>query len=1023
MNDFSFDTQLGELNMAAKPPHGQKALIGIVAKRCPMFTAMIGECVDIDFRDVDKRQVTSHSACIMVVEDALRELDASGFQGRGLKDENACIVAAGALLAVTKPKHIESLFQEMDDAETKVLRENLNKPKRGSQAARNLEAAYWLGSTNEAAGRRNTEHCVAIFLRKMRSAVERPAFVARLQASLTVSAEVSSQQCEQMLSRSDIAAPASPTHSPIDSVTTPKPTKPEHGAPLRPSARMAKVLDALAVAIRTDLDRERRQAGVADPMPIELHWSNASETLSAPWCTIRRKDRDDDNSPIRLEGSFSQILSLYDEVPSHRIVVLGKPGGGKTTVATEFAYQWLSAGRYKETGLVPVVFSLSSWDPEQSQLQEWVEQTLARNYLNATPITQQKGQAEANITTARNIILQSYILPILDGFDEIEEPKRAKALRQIRYAFSKNEPLLLTSRTDEYCDAVKRGRYLTGAAVIEIEEISTRNAFEYLATSANRLPTASGEMISPWDAVVASLESSDNQHASVLSDALSTPLAITLARETYNEAPRNGEARRDPTELLNAERFPSPAAVLDHLFDTYMELVREAPFVDHRFRKFDKAWNSGKAERWLGFLAIHTHYFGTREISRRALACAPPMRGFNPPSRLRRVLTASVHGMCGALLALMLIWIANGLRPDPTTILLGVCSLPVVASAALSGFRNDPSSSSGYRMYAMMADVIGVASSDAVQAARRNMLRSAAKRSYVELGMLAALLGLPLIVMSIFGPPDLHVYIAPLLLWPYVTVTSLWRIWRWVLPTSSLFNRIRLAITGRLPWNSTLFLECAYARGILRKAGGAYQFRHALLHDHLAAQELSKLDAQELSSPWAARARLYLGCAYTSQRRFDSATLELRAAAEGLIRIFDIADPTTFQAWEQLGRVLAIKQDWQGSVAVFQELFDHTVMAFGDTHERTNSVKEQLEMTEAARGKLEELIKKVDHHREAMLGFASRAEALQQCSVLDADASEMCTRLSDELIELQKQTLIIAGSRAEELRRLWGIRN
>jgi hypothetical protein len=49
-----------------------------------------------------------------------------------------------------------------------------------------------------------------------------------------------------------------------------------------------------------------------------------------------------------------------------------------------------------------------------------------------------------------------------------------------------------------------------------------------------------------------------------------------------------------------------------------------------------------------------------------------------------------------------------------------------------------------------------------------------------------------------------------------------------------VLHRTWLALQGRLPWRLMNFLDDAHRRGILRQAGGVYQFRHALLQDHLA---------------------------------------------------------------------------------------------------------------------------------------------------------------------------------------------
>ncbi|TMR04771.1 hypothetical protein ETD83_08155 [Actinomadura soli] len=45
----------------------------------------------------------------------------------------------------------------------------------------------------------------------------------------------------------------------------------------------------------------------------------------------------------------------------------------------------------------------------------------------------------------------------------------------------------------------------------------------------------------------------------------------------------------------------------------------------------------------------------------------------------------------------------------------------------------------------------------------------------------------------------------------------------------------RLSRRGRLPRRLMPFLDDAHRLGLLRTAGPVYQFRHAYLHDHLAA--------------------------------------------------------------------------------------------------------------------------------------------------------------------------------------------
>ncbi|MER5635887.1 helix-turn-helix domain-containing protein [Kitasatospora sp. NPDC002227] len=51
---------------------------------------------------------------------------------------------------------------------------------------------------------------------------------------------------------------------------------------------------------------------------------------------------------------------------------------------------------------------------------------------------------------------------------------------------------------------------------------------------------------------------------------------------------------------------------------------------------------------------------------------------------------------------------------------------------------------------------------------------------------------------------------------------------RWV-----VLVRLFLPLTGRLPWRTVEFLDDAYRRGVLRRTGAVYQFRHLRLQHHL----------------------------------------------------------------------------------------------------------------------------------------------------------------------------------------------
>lgn len=61
----------------------------------------------------------------------------------------------------------------------------------------------------------------------------------------------------------------------------------------------------------------------------------------------------------------------------------------------------------------------------------------------------------------------------------------------------------------------------------------------------------------------------------------------------------------------------------------------------------------------------------------------------------------------------------------------------------------------------------------------------------------------------------------------YILSLTAWGQW-------CVLSRVWLPLTGRLPWAVATFLDDAYQRGVLRRAGAVYQYRHARLQSHLA---------------------------------------------------------------------------------------------------------------------------------------------------------------------------------------------
>ncbi|WP_327044061.1 hypothetical protein OG320_20060 [Microbispora sp. NBC_01189] len=92
----------------------------------------------------------------------------------------------------------------------------------------------------------------------------------------------------------------------------------------------------------------------------------------------------------------------------------GGPGAGKTTLAIQLLLELTGKGR-DPADPVPVLLSLSSWDPAAEDLHSWLNRSLERDY-------EALGSAEFGSGVALELVRDGHILPVMDGLDELPPP-------------------------------------------------------------------------------------------------------------------------------------------------------------------------------------------------------------------------------------------------------------------------------------------------------------------------------------------------------------------------------------------------------------------------------------------------------------------------------------------------------------------------------------------------------------------------------------------------------------------------
>jgi hypothetical protein len=630
---------------------------------------------------------------------------------------------------------------------------------------------------------------------------------------------------------------------------------------------LAEVADRLAAVVRTQWLNEVEARRMNDPWPLPVSWTAADPSLTDAWDSLVRLATSGVGWPVPspatwasgpgdLAGTDDELAEVLARVPTGRLVVLGEPGAGKTILTVRLVLALLA--RRAPGGPVPFLAPVASWVPSREDLRSWLAARLVIDYpaLAAPPPA---GGPEP--TQAAALLASGLILPVLDGLDEIpDEVLRDKAIGGINVALQPGQPLVVTCRTEQYRAAVRppEGPEVTlrAAAAVQLCPLDAGAVRKYLGDDAAG-PAARAR----WAPVFAVLGTE-----APAAQALSMPLMVGLARAIYN--PRPGELAgdvRDPAELCDPD-LPDRTAVESLLFD---EFIPAAYRHDPGGRR-----KAGDGEKWLVFLARHLE----REIAGPDLAWWQLRRSMPSAAAGVVLLVASAIGVAAGVVAGLgmaayivvadarvlvsvlvgvLIWSGVTLGTD----LVGRSSAEVPARGvrvtgpggllaayflAWGGLLAVVGGGSAVAVVAGLAAVAGVTAGVlagvGVKSVPGNLAEAAGPRAVLGHDRRVALLltlaagavaGAMVGIIGAYGA-GLATGIAVGVLagagvgfglsarktaWPSYLLTIGW-----------------LAASRQLPRSLMGFLADAHQRGVLRKVGAVYQFRHIDLQHRLATR-------------------------------------------------------------------------------------------------------------------------------------------------------------------------------------------
>jgi hypothetical protein len=634
-----------------------------------------------------------------------------------------------------------------------------------------------------------------------------------------------------------------------------------------PAAPADEAVRRLAVAVERQWHAEAVVRRLLDVDPLAVEWhvvQDASSDASAGKLFGSTRDSD------AIDAMADKLLRQR----RRRLVVLGPPGAGKTSLAVLLTLALARRCRTDPAAPVPLLLSASTWDAGREALRDWLQRRLSEDY-GLTP------------ATALDLLSGDRVLPLVDGLDELPDDHLRAALRACNSELIADDPIVLFCRSDEYRVATRTSRALAAATVVEALPVRPADAVSFLQ---HALPLPDQDR---WQEIRASLERSPD---GPLAAALSSPLMVSLVRQVYE--PADGDWAADPGQLLG---FAERAALEEHL------LAQAVPAAFRGRPSRGGSWRPEQAERWLGHLARHLHGLRSRDLTwwqlhrdvpllaRMAVASlaggvlvfcnalvavdplsAPARTGLYPTiamvtivattSLLNEVL-AILGGLgLGLLFGLFLgpiAWVRTSLRratadplgshePRPSLIdwlVLGITLALVITVPLAWSYQVSYVFQTALHVFLITGGTVivtgaladALASSRTATWLRRRGPEPAATLRRDRAGTIASSVAVTLAAIALvellygfngrglIGPGDLlylsEVFVVSALTaalahwWPDYVLTKCW-----------------LAATGRLPLRLSGFLDAAHQRGVLSQIGSSYRFSQPAVEDYLASR-------------------------------------------------------------------------------------------------------------------------------------------------------------------------------------------
>ncbi len=252
------------------------------------------------------------------------------------------------------------------------------------------------------------------------------------------------------------------------------------------------------------------------------------------------------------------ILTIF-ETMRERLLILGKPGAGKTIMLLQLAEAMIKKAQDDDSTYLPMVLNLASWGRYEPDMLDWVMTEARRSYGLRPRQTKQ-------------LLQRNKLALLLDGLDEVGEvndhEKRSRCVQAINtFKDAHWIPLVVCSRIDEYKGIQELSQQLQLEGAIQLEPLPRQVVRDHLREK------GLAELLKAIDNDHVLYTEKDGYRVTVLDEMSREPFFLNTMAYTYAGQTAEGigvyptafNRRKDLFELYIKRRFREKLHHMDHL--------------------------------------------------------------------------------------------------------------------------------------------------------------------------------------------------------------------------------------------------------------------------------------------------------------------------------------------------------------------------------------------------------------------------------------------------------------------------